>query len=133
MSTQTPPSIRRPWERHRFYTQITGESMTHQSHAESCDINQIIRRYDNTGLIPEGRGPGQYGDVSHLQTAQTADLILESRQTLEKANRDLKDHKSKKAQAEKDRIAAIEAENAALKESQKTPPSPSPSNPSQDD
>jgi len=117
------PFVRRPWQRHRLITEITGESRTHQSHAESCDINHIIRRFDNTGLLPDGRGPGQYEDVTHLQNKQTDELILESRKSLETADADLKSHKRKLAKAEKDRVAALEAENKKLKESV-TPPSP---------
>lgn len=40
--------------------------MTHQSHADSCDINKIIKQYDRTGVLPPAAHPPQYGDVSEL-------------------------------------------------------------------
>jgi len=59
--------IRRPLWRERVQHIVEGESLTHQSHAESCDVNNIIRRYERTGELPPARRPPQYGDVTSLQ------------------------------------------------------------------
>lgn len=120
----TPPKVRMPWERLRVQTPMVGESMTHQSHAESCDINHIIRRYDNTGLLPDGRGPGQYADVTHLQEKQLDQMITESRETLDKAGRELEEKRQADLEAEIQRVKDIEEENKRLKaDASKTPPS----------
>lgn len=58
--------VRHPYSRRRVAVVNTEESMTHQSHAESCDINNIIRQFDRTGLLPPPKRPGQYGDVTAL-------------------------------------------------------------------
>lgn len=59
--------IRNPYTRHRVITVIDGESMTETGHEALSDINNIVKRYKRTGLMPPGRGPGQYMDVSGLQ------------------------------------------------------------------
>jgi hypothetical protein len=59
--------MRHPFQRDRTITEISGESMTHQSHKDACDVNNIVRKFDNTGIIPVGNGPGQYADVTALQ------------------------------------------------------------------
>jgi len=67
--------IRRPLWRERVQTHILDESMTHQSHAESCDINAIIRRYERTGSLPPATKPPQYGDVTAMQGDLTERLV----------------------------------------------------------
>jgi hypothetical protein len=119
------PYVRKPWERVRCYTPIVGESRTHQSHKQSCDINHIIRKYDNTGLLPDGRGPGQYADVTHLQEEQLDTMITRSRETLDQAGRELTEKQKAAAAAEKERVANLEREIADLKKAQaakKDPP-----------
>ena len=47
-------------------------SMTHQSFADECDVNLIIAKYANTGVIDHVRqGEGQYLDVSEAADFQT--------------------------------------------------------------
>lgn len=58
--------VRHPYSRMRVQAKNDEPSMTHQSHAESCDINNIIRQFDRTGLLPPPKRPGQYADVSAL-------------------------------------------------------------------
>lgn len=70
---------RHPYARERVQTQIIGESMTHQSHHDGCDVNQIMARYSRTGEMPPGR-PGQFADVSNLQGDLTT-LIEKARET----------------------------------------------------
>lgn len=53
---------------------FTGEiSLTRQSEAESADINVIMKRYEQTGILPEmmKQNP-EYGDFSDMGTYQEA-------------------------------------------------------------
>lgn len=51
-----------------------GPSLTKQSEAESCDINLIVKRYEQTGLLPEkiAREPiyGEFADAPTYMEAQ---------------------------------------------------------------
>lgn len=122
-------AVRNPYQRHRVQTPIFGESMTHQSHAESCDINNIIRRYDNTGTLPPAAREAQYGDVTDLQVDLT-ERINTSRETLDKAGRALAEHEESQKNAQTEKMATLEAEIAALKAAQNSgetsPPDPAP-------
>ena len=37
--------------RERCYTDVSGESIVQQSHKDACDIRNILKDYDKTGLI----------------------------------------------------------------------------------
>lgn len=58
-----------------FFT--TGESLTQQHFLEECDIKNIIKRHDRTGIIEHvNRGVAQYGDYSEVHEYREAlDLI----------------------------------------------------------
>lgn len=58
--------VRSPMSRLRVQAVPVGESLTLQSEASACDINEIIRRFDRDGFLPAARMEGQYGDVSEL-------------------------------------------------------------------
>lgn len=58
--------LREQHVRERFRTDVIGESRTHQSHAQSCDVNWIISRYERTGELPRTKHDGVYADVSAL-------------------------------------------------------------------
>lgn len=62
------PAFRKPMSRIRVYTEMPGESMTQQAHADSCDINNIIRQYDRTGQLPPNPRNKQpmFADVTAL-------------------------------------------------------------------
>lgn len=79
------PTFRHPNSRIRIQTFVVGESMTHQSHAESCDINNIISRYENTGYLPEATTSAQFADVTGLQVDLT-EAINNSRSIVSAAN-----------------------------------------------
>lgn len=50
-----------------------GESMTEQSHAKSCDMNHILRKYRKTGLVDHlSRYQGNYSDVTGAVDFKTA-------------------------------------------------------------
>ncbi len=59
----TPYGIRKPVK--SFET--VGESLTQQQFAEECEINNIIRRHDRTGVLEHiARGNAIYGDFSNV-------------------------------------------------------------------
>lgn len=63
-----------PDKNYRSDIDFTGEvSLTKQSEAEACDINNIMKKYEATGLLPDssGRQP-YYGDFSTMETFQEA-------------------------------------------------------------
>lgn len=51
-----------------------GHSMAKQSFKDECDINNILKRYEQTGILPEIRQAleGQYGDFSQVADYQNA-------------------------------------------------------------
>lgn len=106
-----------PYDRVRSVTVIEGESMTDESHRESCDIHTIIRQFDRTGLLPpdpRGREP-QYGDVSHLNRDLTS-LIQDARDGNAVKDKILSDRKVKletKRREEQLELEQLRAEKAA--------------------
>lgn len=62
-------TIRKPYERERLAFATTGESLTHKSMAAECDINQIMLKWQKTGVI-EHRNTfqGQYSDFTNTPT-----------------------------------------------------------------
>ena len=58
---------RHPFSRLRVVTKTKGICRTKQSHADACDVNKIIERYDHSGRLPPGMGEGSYADVTGLQ------------------------------------------------------------------
>lgn len=62
MSITTPEKYRREVN----YTP-EGESMTEQSHVESCDIHNILKKYERTGILEHvNANKAFYGDVSNV-------------------------------------------------------------------
>jgi len=79
------PYIRSPYTRVRVQFATVGESKTHQAHAESCDVNNIISRYERTGVLPPARSVPQYADVTGLQGDLT-DLHARAQDTIQTAD-----------------------------------------------
>lgn len=53
----------------RVYTHIEGVSMTHQSHAQECDINRIMTKYEKHGILDHvNRFGPQYADFTFTPT-----------------------------------------------------------------
>lgn len=49
------------------------EDLAQQQFKEECDINAILKRFQDTGMAPHDiRGPGQYGDFSDVADYQSA-------------------------------------------------------------
>lgn len=107
-------TVRHPFERHRTPTIILGESMTHQSHAEACDINNIIRRFDRTGALPPATRPEQYADVTGLQGDLT-ERINSSREILDKAGRAVEQRREEVKKKKQEQQLELENEIARLK------------------
>lgn len=91
--------VRHPMERNRYRTPVVGESMTHQSHKDLCDVNAIVKRFDRTGELPPATREAQYADVSSLQGDLTERIAM-SREVLDTAGRHV-DEKCKADQAKK--------------------------------
>lgn len=104
-------TVRKPWWRQPHRTHITGESMTAQSHAESCDINRIVAQFHRTGSLPSSHREPQYLDVTGLQGDLT-EAYNRSSETIETFEDFRKNYKPKDPEKSK---------------SDDTPPSPSPS------
>lgn len=52
---------------------LVGKSRTHQSFKDECDINNIMKRFEKTGILPDliKRNP-RYGDFSDVPSYQEA-------------------------------------------------------------
>lgn len=46
-------------------------SMTRQADAAECDINNIMKRYEKTGILPPYANPGYFADVSAMGDFRT--------------------------------------------------------------
>lgn len=54
-----------------------GETLTLQAHAEECDVNRIMARWEKTGQLPDnGHREPQFGDVSEVPDLQSAQNIF---------------------------------------------------------
>ena len=53
-----------------------GVSKTKQSFREETDINQLVKRYHQTGLLPRRSGQPAYGDFSGAEDYSTAQLRI---------------------------------------------------------
>lgn len=71
------PFCMQPGERLRVQAKPVGESMAIQADAEMCDINNIIARYERTGMAPPVMRQGVYDDVSALNRDLT-ELVVEA-------------------------------------------------------
>lgn len=78
MTKKTDPQFRSAYgDRIKVPFMCDGESLTQQHFAEECDIRNIIKKHDRTGLISHvARGQAQYGDYSEINEYREAlDLI----------------------------------------------------------
>lgn len=57
-------------------------SQTKQSFAKECDVNEILRRYEKSGLPPELKQGGVYGDFVDVPSYQEALEIIIKAETL---------------------------------------------------
>lgn len=103
--------FRHPFHRVSVRLPVNKPSMTHQAHAESCDINSIIRQFDRTGVLPPAAHQPIYADVSDLNRDLT-ELLSDSSNVLDTYARDLA-------------AAQAEAAAAAANSSSEAPPASS--------
>lgn len=78
MTKKTEPQFRSAYgDRIKVPFNCDGESLTQQHFAEECDIKNIIKKHDRTGLISHvARGVAEYGDYSEINEYREAlDLI----------------------------------------------------------
>lgn len=55
-------------DRVRCSISFEGDSLTEQHHKDACDINNILRKYERTGvLLHQKQYNGQYGDFSDVE------------------------------------------------------------------
>lgn len=113
--------VRAPYFRHSVLFQNVDPignkpmvSRTHKSHASTCDINNIIRQFDRTGVLPPAAHTAQYADVSALN-ADLTQLINDEADITERyrlALLELRDRKSAEvaAQAKADFESAVQLE-----------------------
>lgn len=60
-------------KRIRKQFKTVGESMTHQSFKQECDINHILKKYNRTQMLTHiNKIQGNYGDFSGVQDYQTS-------------------------------------------------------------
>lgn len=107
--------VRDPNQRLRVQSVPEGESMTLQSEASACDINEIIARYDRDGLLPAARMDGQYGDVSDLN-GDFGDLLNKSIAALSAFNEANAEFEKRKSADAKKLADEKEADYVRLKE-----------------
>lgn len=104
---------------------VTGVSMTTQSHADSCDINKVMARFDRTGALPPGREGAQFADVTHLQ-ADFTELVNKSRAVSAEVRDKIRAKNEAAAEAARKKAAADAAELAAFRaakaEAENSPP-----------
>lgn len=67
--------VRSPRERYAVRYLPSGESMTELSHAQSCNINYIVNRYQATGHFPPARKPPVYADVTPVQGKTLQEML----------------------------------------------------------
>ena len=65
MSEVARPKVRNAFNRERVKTMPEGKSRTNQSMSKDADINNIMKRYEKTGLIEHtNQYQGDYGDFT---------------------------------------------------------------------
>ncbi len=72
-----------PWTRVRVAKHFTGPSLAKQSFASECDINNIMRKYQKTGLIEHlNTHQGDYGNfIGFEDYHQSLNQILEAQES----------------------------------------------------
>lgn len=120
-------NIRKPLQRERVITDLTGQkSKTDRSSGNDTDINNIVARFQRTGVMPPPTGEPHYGDVSSLQ-GELTDLIARgeaARQELqelelqkEKEQQEAIRKNQETAEANAKRLAELEKLHAQTQES----------------
>ena len=68
----------------RHFEDGTISYTTEQAHKNETDINQILRKYDKTGLITHiSKFEGSYGDHTGLEYKEALDLVINAQHSFE--------------------------------------------------
>lgn len=113
-----PPKLRHAFERRRVTAPEPGESMTHQSHTDACNIHNILARYDNVGVVAP-KDPNSYVDCTALQGKSRCALIMEAREATHRAALAADEEAKKAHQARADKLKSDLEELNKLREQQK--------------
>lgn len=70
--------IRRFSDRERCSITPGGECLTEQHHKDDCDINMIVKRATQTGIMPGASGQPQYLDCPAMDYHQALELVREA-------------------------------------------------------
>lgn len=114
--------IRKPYDREAVKTKLPRYTKTLQGLQEEVDVNNIMARFERDGIMPTGRGPGQYGDVTELQKGDLTDRINFSREVLEQAGRDLEEKQLAAQKAQEEKFNAMQKELEQLRAAQSVQP-----------
>lgn len=55
--------------------ETTGLSLTKQSFKAECDVNNILRNYNKTGVLPENFNPGEFRDVTGIDYQESMQMV----------------------------------------------------------
>lgn len=70
-----------------------GKGLTEQHHKKACDINNILAKYQKTGLIDHiERREGKWGDVTGQDYKRSMDLIAEAKTAFYELPSTVRDH-----------------------------------------
>jgi len=68
----------------RYQTLVTGESLTEQHHKDACNVNNIIRRFETSGVLDHlNPYPQQFGYASSQTFDEAARMVTAANQTFE--------------------------------------------------
>lgn len=56
----------------RYHPKLSDKVMTDQKYKNSCDINNIVKQFAKTGILPTNNKMPQYGDFSAIPTLEAA-------------------------------------------------------------
>lgn len=56
--------------------EFTDPSMTEQHFKDECDINNIVARFSETGVLPQGNRQPLFGDFEHFPTDLAASMAM---------------------------------------------------------
>lgn len=106
--------VRAAYERLRVLEVPEGESLASQDARDAADINFLMARFARTGEIPPASRPSVFQDNTGVPD-NLGDAIMLSRTTLSTASDNLGAFQEAKAKEAADKLAAEQAELAALR------------------
>jgi phage internal scaffolding protein len=60
-----------------------GDSRTKQSFKAECDVNNILKNYNKTGIMPENFNPGEYRDVDGIDYQESMQMVASANSMFE--------------------------------------------------